>query len=95
MISQKIKTLDDYEMFLGETIESWAPEKRLALAAAMAERWLPAYDAFSKKEQWGDVDTMHHCLNAVWQHLLGSLELSGGDRSRLYPSDSYCDPPHG
>jgi uncharacterized protein YjaG (DUF416 family) len=82
MTSQKINTLDDYEMFLGETIESWSPELRLALAAAMAERWLPAYDLFSTKEQWGDMDSLHHCLDAVWQHLLGSPVLSGSDRSR-------------
>jgi len=69
-------------MYLGETIEHWTPEQRLALAAAMAERWLPAYDAFSKTEKWGDASSLHHCLDAVWLHLLKSPELSGSDRSR-------------
>lgn len=38
MPTPRINTLDDYEMFLGETIETWLPEHRLVLAAAMAER---------------------------------------------------------
>jgi uncharacterized protein YjaG (DUF416 family) len=82
MTSQKLNTLDDYEMYLGETIERWSPEQRLALAASQAERWLTAYDVFSKQEDWGDAPALHNCLNAVWGHLLGEPSLSGSDRSR-------------
>jgi len=82
MPTPTINTLDDYEMFLGETIEAWSPEQRLALAAAMAERWLPVYDEFSKKEEWGDSPSLHHILDAVWQHLLAEPLLKASDRSR-------------
>lgn len=82
MPSPKINTLDDYEMFLGERIETWSPEQRLALAAAMAERWLPVYDDFSKREEWGDSPSLHFCLDAVWRHLLGDNQLTSGDRAR-------------
>jgi hypothetical protein len=41
-------------LFLHETIEPWSPEQRVALAAAIAERWLPVYETFSAAEQWGD-----------------------------------------
>jgi hypothetical protein len=82
MTSQKINTLEEFEMFLGEKIEPWSPEQRLALASAMSERWLPNYDAFSEEEQWGDAVSLHHCLDAVWRHLLRDPSLSGSDRSR-------------
>ncbi|MGB8253741.1 MAG: DUF416 family protein [Anaerolineaceae bacterium] len=82
MPTPTIKTLDDYEMYLGETIEAWSSEQRLALAAAIAERWLPAYDDFSKNEEWGDSPSLHFCLDTVWRFLLGETQLTAGDRAR-------------
>ena len=82
MVSHKLNTLDDYEKHLGETIEGWSPEQRLALAASQAERWLPAYDSFSTQEDWGDIPALHNCLDAIWAHLLGDPKLSGSDRTR-------------
>ena len=42
MPSPALNSIDDYEHFLWATLEAWSPEQRLALAAAMAEHWLPA-----------------------------------------------------
>ncbi len=82
MAALKINTLDDYEMYLGERLEGWSPEQRLALAAAMADRWLPAYDTFSKREDWGDPSALQRCLDAVWAHLLKNPELNTAARSK-------------
>ena len=37
----------------------------------MAERWLPVYDAFARKESWGDPDALRRSVDAVWSHALG------------------------
>jgi uncharacterized protein YjaG (DUF416 family) len=63
--------LDRYEDFVRTTIKSWSPEQRIALAAATAERWLPAYEAFSTQEEWGDPSSLRGSLKAVWEHLAG------------------------
>jgi uncharacterized protein YjaG (DUF416 family) len=67
----KLGSIDDYEQHLSAMLESWRPEQRQALATAMAERWLPAYEAFSKAEQWGDADGLRRALEAAWGHLGG------------------------
>ncbi len=66
-----LNTIDDYEQRLSATLEAWRPEQRLNLAAAMAERWLPAYEAFSKAEHWGDPDSLRRALEAAWGHACG------------------------
>lgn len=63
--------LDQYQDFVKTTIKSWSREQRIALAAATAERWLPAYEAFSTQEEWGDPASFRESLRAVWKHLLG------------------------
>lgn len=81
MAREPFSSLDDYELFLGETLERWSPMQRVALAAAMAERWLPAYDAFAKAEDWGDPAGFRRSLDAVWGHL-GGRPLSSADVAR-------------
>src|SRR5687768_15501335 len=54
MPTPKLNSIDDYELFLSETIENWSQQQRTAFAAAMAERWLPVYESFSAAEDWGD-----------------------------------------
>ncbi|HYN87165.1 MAG TPA: DUF416 family protein [Ardenticatenaceae bacterium] len=76
-----MNSIDDYEQFLGATLESWSPEQRLALAAAMAERWLPVYEAFSAREEWGDPASLRRSLEAVWNHLRGR-RLARADLAR-------------
>ena len=78
----KFDSLDDYEGFIQATIEPWSPARRIALAAAMAERWLPAYETFSIKEDWGDPIILRRSLAAVWNTLRGQTS-SAVEWSRL------------
>jgi uncharacterized protein YjaG (DUF416 family) len=80
MADNRFSTPDAYERWLDETIAPWAPERRIALAAAMAERWLPAYAAFAAAEGWGDPAALRQALDAVWAHLRGrALDQAGHD----------------
>ncbi len=49
----------------------WTPEQRTAYTAALAERWLTAYEAFSAEEAWGDAGALRRILEAIWAHLQG------------------------
>jgi uncharacterized protein YjaG (DUF416 family) len=71
MPGDEIKSIDDYDRFLSRTLEGWSSQQRVAWAAAMAERWLPIYEAFSAAEEWGDPASLHRNLEAVWQHVAG------------------------
>ena len=64
----------------------------MALAAAMAERWLPVYEAFSTREDWGDLANMRRSLEAVWNHLRGR-SLSPRDVAR-YVAQVEDSTPH-
>jgi uncharacterized protein YjaG (DUF416 family) len=81
MAKPELKSLDDYEIYLTEKMASWSPKQRIALAAAIAERWLPAYDSFSEEENWGDPASLRRSLDAVWTHVQGR-ELSARDTAR-------------
>lgn len=76
-----LKSLDDYEIFLTETMERWSPQQRVALAAAIAEHLLPAYEGFSAEEKWGDPTSLRRSLNAIWSHVQGR-ELAERDVAR-------------
>lgn len=71
MAAVRVPTLADYEAHLDATVAKWTPQQRTALAAGMAERWLPAYEAFSKREDWGDPESLRRTLDAVWDHVTG------------------------
>src|SRR5262245_41954148 len=71
MPTQELKSLDDYEVFLAEKLTLWSWQQRVALAAAIAEHWLPAYEAFSAAEEWGDPAALRRSLEAVWGHVQG------------------------
>jgi uncharacterized protein YjaG (DUF416 family) len=92
MPSPALNSIDDYEHFLWATIEAWSPEQRLALAAAMAERWLPVYEAFSAEEEWGDPPSLRRMLDAVWDHLRGPT-LAPNDLAR-YRQQLHDSTPH-
>src|SRR5262249_16503187 len=81
MPSDEIKSIDDYDRFLSKTLEAWSPQQRVAWAAAMAERWLPIYEAFSAEEEWGDPANLRRSLEAVWKHVAGRA-LAPADRAR-------------
>ena len=59
MANPDLKSIDEYEVFLTEKITQWSAERRVALAAAITEHWLPAYESFSAEENWGDPASMH------------------------------------
>lgn len=92
MAREKLNSIGDYERFVEATIEAWSPEQRIALAAAMAERWLPVYEAFSAAEAWGDPVNLRRSLEAVWNHLRGRL-LSSSDVVR-YVAQVEDSTPH-
>ena len=71
MSDPELHSLDDYQQFVTSTIKPWTREKRIALAAAMAERWLPVYESFSEEEDWGDPSILQRALDAVWNCALG------------------------
>ena len=87
-----LKSLDDYEIFLIETMERWSPQQRVALAAAIAEHWLPAYEGFSAEEKWGDPTSLHRSLNAIWSHVQGR-ELAERDVARHSQQVEEITPP--
>jgi|GEM_PF-1384906 len=71
MSKVEFDSLQTYENFIEEKIKPWAPMQRTVLAAAMAERWLPAYQTFSEDEEWGDPGILRHSLDAVWNTASG------------------------
>lgn len=71
MLNPELKSLDDYQQFVSHTIKPWSRERRIALAAAMAERWLPVYESFSEEEDWGDPSILKRAVEAVWDCALG------------------------
>lgn len=81
MPTASMKSIDHYEAWLGETVQSWSPAQRVVFAAAMAERWFPTYEAFSAKEKWGDPATMRRSIEAMWNHA-GGKPLAPADLSR-------------
>lgn len=71
MPEQKFNNLDHYEGFIQTKISQWSPQQRKALAAGMAERWLPVYEQFSKTEKWGDPSILRQYLNSIWMSVSG------------------------
>jgi hypothetical protein len=87
MANQELTGLDDYEIFLIEKMIPWSPQQRVALAAAIAEHWLPAYESFSADEDWGDPASLLRSLDAVWNHVQGRV-LAETDVMRRIQKDS-------
>lgn len=69
-------TFDEYERQTAETLKGWSPQQRLAFMAALAERWLQAYEKFSAAEGEGDPAVLRQIVVAVWDHLGGRLIAS-------------------
>ena len=81
MSNQEFHDLDDFERFVRSTIAPWSPEQRIVVAVSMAERWLPAYEAFYEENEWGDPATLQDAIQSVWDFLLGH-KLTEKDRER-------------
>jgi uncharacterized protein YjaG (DUF416 family) len=84
MANPKLNSIDEYEAFLTEKMTFWSTQQRIALAAAIAERWLPAYESFSAEEDWGDPDALRQSLDAVWSCVQGRI-LTESDIARHSP----------
>ena len=78
MSKENLNSLEDFQRFVSSTIKPWPPEKRTALAAATADRWLPVYESFSEENEWGDPQTFEDAIVAVWNCVMGH-ELSPKD----------------
>ncbi len=92
MSNPELHSLEDYQQFITNTIKPWTPEKRIALAAAMAERWLPVYESFSEEEDWGDPSILQRAVEAVWNSALGK-KLSPKDQ-KLHQNRVKENTPH-
>jgi uncharacterized protein YjaG (DUF416 family) len=71
MDEELLQDIDGYLVILGAILGTWSPPQRIAFAAALAERWLPAYRQFAEAESWGDPDLLQGILEAVWDHVRG------------------------
>jgi hypothetical protein len=88
MANPDLRSLEEYEIFRTEKVTPWSPQQR-ALAAAVAERWLPAYESFSAEEDWGDPAGLRRSLDAVWSHI-ESRELAERDAARrIQQTEAY------
>jgi uncharacterized protein YjaG (DUF416 family) len=65
-----VNSLADFDRFLTSTITPWSKRKRSVLAAAMAERWLPVYEVFSEKYDWGKPSVLRDAVHFVWNCVL-------------------------
>ena len=54
-----------------QELEKLSPMHRLAFAAACCERLLPTYNAFSRRENWGNPSLLRKALDEVWEVLQG------------------------
>src|SRR3954447_27016090 len=81
MPQRDVKNLDDYQILLTETLSPWSTAQHIALVAGLAERWFPAYESFSKEEDWGDHASLRRSIDAVWAHLAGR-PLTSADANR-------------
>ncbi len=81
MSKEKPNSIDEYFTYLDSKLQTWSPERRLALAAGMAERWLHVYESFSADEHWGDPDILRRGLDSAWNHLEGK-KLNPHDLAR-------------
>jgi uncharacterized protein YjaG (DUF416 family) len=75
-------TFDEYERQVAASLGAWSPQQRLAFGAALAERWLRAYEAFSAAEGWGDPAVLRRIVSAIWDHLRGR-HIEPADRARF------------
>lgn len=91
MAAEGPATADDYDRYLDNRLGQLTPEQRTALAAAMGERWYPAYVAFSSAETWGDARVLRRSLDAVWAHL-GGTPLGAAERARLIAAVDTATP---
>lgn len=93
MADEKFESLEDYEGFIQRQIKDWEPARRTALAAAMAERWLHAYETFSANESWGDPTVLRQSLTEVWFSVRGDPSVVDWSRlkSRLHDVTPHMD----
>ena len=72
----------EHSRHVAATLRGWSDERRLAFVAALAERWLPEYEAYAAAERSGDPAPLRRILDAVWGHLRGQ-RLSDDAREEL------------
>lgn len=83
MANDGINSLDDYARFITRAVTPWSKQKRIALAVAMAERWFPIYESFSKEYEWGDPATLKRAVQSIWNCVLGRT-ITSNEIRRLH-----------
>jgi uncharacterized protein YjaG (DUF416 family) len=58
------------ERELDTNLSQLGPSHRVAFAASCCERVLPAYEAFSRAETWGDPRQLRETVDRVWRSVL-------------------------
>lgn len=71
------------ESSLAAELELLSPAHRLAFVAATAERMLPAYEEFVRRERWGDSSVMRSAIERVWAAVLGQALTSEEHRQLI------------
>ena len=93
MPSKNFNSLEEFESSISKTISPWSKEKRIVLTAAMADRWLPVYEAFSDKNDFGDPATFEDAVQTVWNCVLSHEQLANED-FKLLQERMKKDTPH-
>lgn len=75
------------EAALTEALRVMPPHQCVAFAAACCERMLPAYEAFSTMEQWGDATRLRQALDIAWS----VAAQSNIDRGKIRSALEACD----
>lgn len=61
----------NYDKPVKQELEKLPPMHRVAFAAACCERLWPTYNAFCRRENWGNPALLRKALDEVWQVLQG------------------------
>jgi uncharacterized protein YjaG (DUF416 family) len=65
-----------------QELEQLGGEHRMVFAASCCERVVPAYEAFSQEDGWGDSRPLREAVDAVWAAVEGAA-LDRNDAQRL------------
>ena len=78
----RVADIDSYLAMIAASLERYSPDQRTVFAAALAERWLPIFEAASQAGLAGDPAPLREALDAAWNHAQGK-RLPAPDLERL------------
>jgi uncharacterized protein YjaG (DUF416 family) len=83
MDQELLQDIDGFLKILGVFSRRWSPAQRTAFLAALAERWLGAYQRFTEAEGCGDPAALRQALDDAWAH-------AGGEPVDQATTDRHC-----